>query len=182
MKISFPTLTLVLALGLGALVAGRYFYFQPRFIQGERPPEIEAELLDGSPFRLSSLHGKYVLLDFWGSWCGPCRVQNADLRELYLKFGNRPLTDAAGFEIVSIAVERNQENWMAAIEQDGLIWKRHILDESKSLRFFSGPLAQAYKVRQLPTSFLLNPKGLIIRVNPDPAEIEDFLGKKTSFE
>ncbi|MBK6947486.1 MAG: TlpA family protein disulfide reductase [Haliscomenobacter sp.] len=178
MKISFPTFALVIGLALGGIVAGRYFYFQPQFIQGEKTPEVEAVLMDGSPFRLSSLKGKYVLLDFWGSWCGPCRAQNAELRELYIRFENRAFSDASGFEIVSVAVERKPENWKAAIEQDGLIWKNHILDQSKSLKFFTGPLAQAYKVRQLPTSFLLNPKGAIIRVNPDPAEIDDLLRKK----
>ena len=182
MKISFPTFGLVVALVLGGIIAGRYVYFLPRFIQGEKTPEIESVLMDGSPFRLSSLKGKYVLLDFWGSWCGPCRAQNAGLRELYSQFGDRAFTDASGFEIVSVAVERKPENWKAAIEQDGLVWKTQILDQSKSLRFFSGPLAQAYKVRQLPTSFLLNPKGAIIRVNPDPEEIADLLRKKTIAE
>ena len=104
MKISFPTFGLVVALVLGGIIAGRYVYFLPRFIQGEKTPEIESVLMDGSPFRLSSLKGKYVLLDFWGSWCGPCRAQNAGLRELYSQFGDRAFTDASGFEIVSVAV------------------------------------------------------------------------------
>ena len=178
MKLSFQTLLFILLAGLVALVAGRYVYFKPSFVQGEKAPDFQAGLRDGQAFTLSSLRGNYVLLDFWGSWCSPCRLQNAGWRAVYGEFAEKTFTDAQGFRIVSVGVERDADAWQQAIENDGLSWNYHILDLSSNLRFFSGPIAKKYQVRQLPTAFLLGPQGAIIAVDPEPAEVAEILASK----
>ena len=180
MKLSFQTFLIILLAGLAVLVAGRYFYFQPRFVQGEKAPDFQAGLRDGQVFMLSNLRGSYVLLDFWGSWCGPCRSQNAGWKEVYRQFGEKAFSDAEGFTIVSVGVEKDADAWQQAIEYDGLSWPYHILDLSTSLRFFSGPIAKKYQVRQLPTAFLLSPEGAIIAVDPEPAKVAEMLASKVS--
>lgn len=181
MKISFNSLLNALLIIVVLLLIGRYFYFQPRFINGERAPEFSAQLIGGQEMALSALRGSYVLLDFWASWCGPCRAQNPGLVELYHKYHNAPFKDAEGFEIVSIGIENNRESWRRAVENDGLNWKYHVLDLSSSLKFFNSEVAQLYGVKQLPASFLINAEGVIIGVNLSPAEIDKFLARKIHF-
>ena len=169
MKITFNVVLNVLLLVVMLLLIGRYFYFQPRFINGERAPAFRTELMNGEPFQLAELRGQYVLIDFWGSWCPPCRQANPGLVGLYRKYGGR------GFEIVSVAVEREAEPWRRAIERDGLYWKYHILDRTTNMKFFDSALASLYGVKQLPTSYLLNEAGIIIGVDPSPGEVEEIL-------
>ena len=172
--------TLIPLLAIAIYLGGRYFYFKPKLIQGEKAPAFSAKLADGSPFSLSSLEGHYVLLDFWGSWCGPCRAQNRQWVDLHRQYEGRKIAGAAGFTIVSIGVETNRPSWENAIRVDSLYWRYHILDQASSLKFFNSPLATQYGVKQLPTSFLLNPKGVIIASNPSPEEVAAILEKTPS--
>jgi thiol-disulfide isomerase/thioredoxin len=178
MKITFPAFSTILLIALALLLAGRYIYTKPRFVQGERAPDFSAVRKDGQSLRLSDLRGNYVLLDFWGSWCGPCRAQSPGLVALYRKYGGKNLRNGAGFQILSIGVERDAANWETAIAQDGLSWPTHILDQSSSLRFLNGPIATLYKVRQIPTTFLINPDGYIMGVNLSPEEIDKQFSKQ----
>ncbi len=178
MKITFPTFSAILLIALAVLVAGRYVYFKPRFVQGERAPDFSAVRKDGQSVRLSDLRGNYVLLDFWGSWCGPCRAQSPALVELHRKYEGKKLGDGAGFQILSIGVERDAGSWERAIAQDGLSWPSHILDQSASLRFFNGPIASMYKIRQVPTTFLINPDGDIMGINLSPEEVDEQLSNR----
>jgi len=178
MKLSFSTIAIVLLFGVGILAIGRHLYFKPRFIHGEVAPDFKGTLPTGRVFQLTELRGNYVLLDFWGSWCGPCRAQNPELVALYAQHGARTFMDGAGFRIVSIGVERDPARWQQAIMQDGLSWSYHLLDKSGSLHFFDGPIARLYKVRQVPTSFLINPEGKIMGVNPSVEEIDKMLSTR----
>lgn len=156
---------------LGIFLGGRYFYFKPKYINGEQAPEFSGQLLNGTDFSLSDLEGKYVLLDFWGSWCGPCRKENPSLVALYRDFNGKEFVKADGFEIVSIGIEQNKDAWRSAIQKDGLFWTYHL---SESQRFKS-PIAMKYGVREVPTKYLLNPDGQIIGVNLPVAEIRKIL-------
>jgi len=160
-------LLVVLVLGFIA----NYVYRLPKFDDGETAPQFTATLADGSEFALSNLKGKYVLLDFWGSWCAPCRRENPALVALYNKYSNKQYADASGFEIVSVAIETNEKNWSRAIKNDGLHWKNHIAQLDR----FKSPIAVQYGVREIPTKYLLGPEGNIISVNQRTAKIAAFL-------
>jgi thiol-disulfide isomerase/thioredoxin len=175
--------SIVWTIGLSILVVGlfyvgKYFYLKPKNISGEKAIEISGRLPDGSLFSLSELKGKYVLIDFWGSWCGPCRQASPRLITLYNRFQHQGFDNADGFEIVSIGLERNRRNWENAIRADQLSWSYHLLEPDS---FTSAP-AKAYDVKQIPTKFLINPEGVIMAVNPtfdQIAKILEFRQKQT---
>ena len=118
---------------------------------GATAPDLAGPTPDGATLKLSSLRGRTVLVDFWASWCGPCRVENRHYVELYRRYRH------AGFEILAVSVDQNGPAWKAAIAKDAATW-RHISD----LTGWKTPLAAAYNVAALPASFLIDPTGKII--------------------
>jgi thiol-disulfide isomerase/thioredoxin len=116
-------------------------------------PFIDFRLPDANekPVDLASLRGKYVFIDFWASWCGPCRAENPNLVKAYQKFKGKP------FEIVGISLDEKKEPWLKAIEKDNLPWV-HLAD----LKGWENDLARHYGIRWIPSSFLLDPEGRII--------------------
>ena len=163
---------------LAALLIGRYFYLKPRYGRGDVAPDIAATLWNGDSFRLSGLRGNYVLLEFWGSWCGPCRDKNAGLSRLHEKYRGYRFAEAQGFEIVSVAIEPDEGRWKQAIRQDRLRWKYHLLDTTVSRKFFDGPLARQYKIVRLPTSYLLDERGLVGGVDLPVEEVDRWLAER----
>lgn len=163
---------LILMIGF---VVGRYFYMQPKYSSGEKAPDIQGQLIDGRSFKLVELQDKFVLVDFWGSWCGPCRRESARLVQFYDKFNQANFNNAKGFEVLSIGIEQRPERWKRAIEKDQLRWPYHIMDKSKSLKFFNSPIANSYGIKEVPTKYLLNPAGEIIAVNQSFDEMEAYL-------
>jgi thiol-disulfide isomerase/thioredoxin len=155
---------------------GQYIYKQPKFINGESIPEFSLNENE----KISDLQGNYLLLDFWGSWCGPCISEFDDVRALYEKYKDKKFVDANGFEVIGIAIEDDAARWDRAIQKYNLNWKYQVLDLSSSLRFFNGPIAESYGVREVPTKYLINPEGVIIGVNLPFNEIDKRLtGKLT---
>ncbi|MEO7926947.1 MAG: TlpA disulfide reductase family protein [Saprospiraceae bacterium] len=170
---------MVLMIGISLLIvvgyyAGRAFYLKPRLVQGQKAAEISGQLSDGTPFALSALKGKYVLLDFWGTWCGPCLQSHPALVNIYQQFHGQKFEDASDFEIVSVAVENSNRNWQRIINEDLLIWPYHLL----ALNLFDSPVVKDYNVKQLPTTFLINPKGIIISVDPSLNQVAHILQSK----
>ena len=168
----------ILSLLLVLVLLGRYFYKKPKYKGGEAAPAIEATTMNGEAFQLEQFRGQFVLVDFWGSWCGPCRRENPQLVALYDAFHSKPLTKKGGLEILSVGVENNEKRWKSAIEKAGLKWPYHILDKSTSLRFFNGPIAGSYGIKEVPTKYLINPEGEIMEANPSVQRIYEILNSQ----
>ncbi|MBI1306265.1 MAG: redoxin domain-containing protein [Bacteroidetes bacterium] len=118
---------------------------------GGQAPEIKLKNPDGELVALSSLRGKVVLIDFWASWCGPCRKENPNVVRMYQKYHDK------GFEIYSVSLDNNAQQWQAAIAKDGLVWT-HVSD----LRGWSSSAAALYKVTSIPRTFLVDKNGRIL--------------------
>ena len=155
-------------------ILGRYLYKKPGVGTGNAAPEIIGTLATGEAFQLSSLRGKYVLLDFWASWCGPCIEESPGLRNLYLRYHGTKFKDGDDFEIVSVSLDRTRGSWLNAIARLPLSWKYHVSD----LQDLQSPLAKLYGVRVIPTKFLLDAKGEIILVNPSILEVQRVLDSR----
>jgi thiol-disulfide isomerase/thioredoxin len=165
--------SLVLLAVLLLYYGGRYLYFLPKYDAGERAPDFSGQLIDGADFSLAQLRGQYVLLHFWGSWCGPCRRENPELRELYREFAFAEADPRLA--IVSVGIERDSLRWQEALLRDGLDWPYHLMDGTESLRFFGGPVAERYGVRAVPMHYLIGPDGELLLADPSPAEVRAFL-------
>lgn len=133
--------------------------------EGEKAPDIKLADRDGKEIALSSLKGKVVLLDFWASWCGPCRMENPNVVKAYEKYKEK------GFTIFSVSLDENKERWLQAIEKDKLTWPSHVSD----LKGWRSAGAAVYKVNSIPATFLLDRDGKIIGKNLRGAALEDKL-------
>jgi thiol-disulfide isomerase/thioredoxin len=174
MKFNLNTILNILIVILIAGIVIRKIYLMPKQKAGETAKDFTATLIDNSPFTLSDLQGHYVILSFWGSWCGPCRKKNQELTGLYNNFKETMYTDGSTLKIVSVGLENSEEKWINAIRKDSLLWPHHIFQDNT----FSGPIPLLYKVKEIPASYLINPEGMIIMVNPDIEEIHDYLSNK----
>ena len=134
--------------------------------EGAMAPEINLATPAGPTLALSSLRGKYVLIDFWASWCGPCRRENPNVVKTYATYKDK------GFEIFGVSLDQNREAWLKAIEADKLVWK-HVSD----LQYWNSAGAQAYQVNSIPQTFLVNPEGRIIAKGLRGAALDNYLAK-----
>ena len=120
-------------------------------LQGSSSPYLEMNNMEGKPIKLSSLKGKYVLVDFWASWCGPCRQENPNNVRLYNQYKNK------GFEIYGVSLDKDKEAWKKAISDDHLNWI-HVSD----LQQWNSPVVKMFDIEGIPFTLLLDKDGKII--------------------
>jgi len=126
-----------------------------KLAMGRVAPDFELKSPKGEAIKLSSLKGKVVLLDFWASWCRPCRMENPNVVRLYDKYNSK------GFEVFSVSLDKDMQKWVDAIKQDNLKWKNH----GSNLMFWQEPVAKLYEVSSIPQTYLLDKEGKIIGKN-----------------
>lgn len=131
---------------------------------GQIAPDFAQNDVNGKPIDLSSYRGKYVLVDFWASWCAPCRAENPNLVKTYERYV------AKGFDILGVSLDNKAENWKKAIAEDGLRWK-HVSD----LKGWQNAVSQLYGVKGVPASYLIDPQGMIVAKDLRGDELDRFL-------
>ena len=139
---------------------------------GSKAPDFTAKDVNGKDVKLSAHLGKYVLVDFWAAWCGPCRRENPNVVKAYLKYKDK------GFDVFGVSLDKSKAAWEKAIRDDGLNWT-----QVSDLAFWNSAPAKLYGVRAIPANFLLDPNGVIIARNLRGEELlqklEDVLNKNT---
>ncbi|KAF0198751.1 MAG: alkyl hydroperoxide reductase [Bacteroidetes bacterium] len=137
---------------------------------GKPAPEINLPDMDGKPVKLSSLRGKIVMIDFWASWCSPCRRENPEVVRIYNRFKDK------GFDIYGVSLDRDANGWFGAIAKDGLVWT-----QVSDLKYWESAGAKAYGVKAIPHTVLINREGKIIarklRGKALEDKLEELLGK-----
>lgn len=132
--------------------------------EGAVAPDFTLNTPEGETVSLSSFKGKYVLVDFWASWCQPCRQENPNVVKAYKAFNTK------GFEVVSVSVDRDAEAWKKAIKEDGLTWTQVLATEESGV-------AKAYAIQSIPSTFLLDKEGKIVAKNLRGTALEEKLAE-----
>lgn len=133
---------------------------------GHKAPGFTINGIDGKPVSLADYKGKYVMLDFWASWCAPCRAENPNVVKQYTIYKNK------GFNILGISLDDNKADWQKAVANDKLTWSH-----GSDLQKFDGPTETLYHIEAIPSNFIIDPQGVIVAKNITGPDLEEFLKK-----
>ena len=133
---------------------------------GQHAPDFTIICIDDKPIKLSDYKGKYVMLDFWASWCMPCRQENPNVVKQYAVY------HAKGLNILGISLDQDKSKWQQAITADNLSWTH-----ASDLKNFEGPTEVLYHIQAIPSNFIIDPNGIIVAKNVRGADLEQFLNK-----
>ena len=134
---------------------------------GNKAPEISLLALDGNEVALSSLKGKLVLIDFWGTWCSPCVEEQSELANLYRKYNQSAFTNGKGFEIYGVSLDAKKSNWENFITTNKINWI-----QVSDLKFWRSPVAKTYNIQALPFNILIDGNGIILAKNLHGTDLE----------
>ena len=166
-----------LALSLGTL-ASVHAQYSNEFIKiGQQAPELSTKDPNGKTLKLSEINkGNYVIIDFWASWCGPCRHSNPGLVRMYNEYSKMKFTGAKkGFTVLSYSLDMDKNKWINAITADHLNWPNHMADLPTSQ--WGSAVTQSYGVQYIPQAFLLSPEGKVLAKGNSAEELETELKK-----
>jgi thiol-disulfide isomerase/thioredoxin len=157
---------------LGFLGYAAFDYYKlPDVPQNEIMEQLSGKGVNGETISLSSLSGNIVLIHFWAGWCGPCRMENPHLADVYNQYREKKFDSGSGFSIYSISLDVNRNQWISAIEKDGMNWPAHVSD----LKGWNSSQAKLFSIRSIPASILLDENGDIVFTNPTPSQISVYL-------
>jgi peroxiredoxin len=131
---------------------------------GHKAPDFTTMSMDGKPVKLSDYKGKYVMIDFWASWCPPCRQENPNVVRLYNQYKTK------GLNILGISLDEDKADWQKAINNDKLTWQH-----ASDLKKFDGATERLYHIEAIPANFIIDPQGVIVAKNVTGKNLEDFL-------
>jgi len=133
---------------------------------GHAAPDFNINDIEGKPVKLSDYKGKWIMIDFWASWCVPCRQENPNVLKQYQNFHGK------GFNVLGISLDKDKAAWEKAVKDDHLVWT-----QSSDLNSFQGSTEQLYHIQAIPSNFIIDPQGKIAAKNIRGTDLEDFLNK-----